>query len=81
MALQFFGKDPNSQDGDCPSVWFDDETQEFVVQGWKADPALEARCREDGSIPDTEAVVRLPARMASMITEAVNAAARAGTHV
>jgi hypothetical protein len=79
VALQFFGKDPDSQDGDCPSVWFDDVAREFVFQGWKADDALQARCREAGSIPDTEAVVRLPARMVSMIMEAVNASE--GAHV
>ncbi|MFG2892961.1 hypothetical protein [Streptomyces sp. NPDC048248] len=77
MALTFFGKDPNSTDGECPTVWFDDTAQEFVIQGWKADEALQAKCLDVGPIPESEAVVRVPARMAHMIMEAVDAAERA----
>ncbi|MEU5427516.1 hypothetical protein AB0H73_18200 [Streptomyces olivoreticuli] len=76
MALLFFGKDPNTNGDDCPTVWVDDEAQEFVFQGWKADAALLAKCLESGSIPDTEAVVRLPIRMVSAVREACDVAER-----
>ncbi|MFF4158408.1 hypothetical protein [Streptomyces sp. NPDC001678] len=77
MALRFVGIDPNTGDGECPTVWFDEDKKEFVFQGWKADGELLGRCLETGPIPPTEAVVRLPARMAQMIREACDAAERA----
>ncbi|MEU1626608.1 hypothetical protein ABZ746_15020 [Streptomyces sp. NPDC020096] len=77
MALRFIGIDPDTEYDHCPTVWFDEDKQEFVFQGWKADEALLAKCLQTGSIPKTEAVVRLPARMAHMIKEAVDVAERA----
>jgi hypothetical protein len=77
MALTSFGKDPETNGDHCPTVWFDDDRQELVFQGWKADDALQAQCLLTGPIPDTEAVVRLPARMAQQIREALDAAERA----
>lgn len=80
MALRSFGKDPNTNGDHCPTVWFDDEKQEFVFQGWKADEVLKAQCLLTGPIPDTEAVVRLPVRMAQQIREALDAVQRAAVH-
>ncbi|GHC64400.1 hypothetical protein [Streptomyces cinnamoneus] len=77
MALRFIGTDPNPVDGECPTVWFDKDRHEFVFQGWKADEELRATCLETGPIPPSEAVVRLPARMAQMIREACDVAERA----
>ncbi|WP_030660551.1 hypothetical protein [Streptomyces cellulosae] len=74
MPLVFFGKDPETNSDHCPTVWYDDEKQEFVIQGWKADEALEAECLKTGPIPDYEAVVRLPARMVELLREACDAA-------
>ncbi|MER7572513.1 hypothetical protein [Streptomyces sp. NPDC126514] len=74
MALRFFGKDPETNGDHCPTVWLDEEKQEFVVQGWKADAALQAECLTTGPIPDDEAVVRLPVRMVQQIREACDAA-------
>lgn len=75
MTLHFIAKDPETNGDHCPTIWFDDEAQEFVIQGWKAGTELEAKCREAGPIPDTEAVVRLPARLADAMKEALNVAA------
>ncbi|TXS35703.1 hypothetical protein [Streptomyces sp. OR43] len=75
MTLHFIAKDPETNGDHCPTIWFDDEAQEFVIQGWKAGAELEAKCRKAGPIPDTEAVVRLPARMADALKEALNVAA------
>ncbi|MFJ1885290.1 hypothetical protein [Streptomyces sp. NPDC088137] len=76
MTLHFIAKDPESQQDHCPSVWFDDEAQEFVVQGWKADEILQLKCLESGPIPDNEAVVRLPARMIDVLRKVIDVADR-----
>ncbi|ESQ00892.1 hypothetical protein B591_03475 [Streptomyces sp. GBA 94-10 4N24] len=55
--------------------------KEFVVQGWKAGAELQARCLTTGPVPDTEAVVRLPARMMEILREACDVAAEAGASV
>ncbi|MFF7632560.1 hypothetical protein ACFZB9_05330 [Kitasatospora sp. NPDC008050] len=77
MALRFIGIDPETGDDECPTVWFDDDANEIVVQGWKAGQELRAKCLETGSIPDTEDVVRLPARMVPILRSACDAAERA----
>ncbi|MFI9490706.1 MULTISPECIES: hypothetical protein [Streptomyces] len=74
VTLHFIAKDPDTNGDHCPTMWFDDEKQEFVFQGWKADAALETRCRKAGPIPETEAVVRLPARMADALKELLDVA-------
>lgn len=74
MALRSFGKDPETNGDHCPTVWLDAEKHEIVFQGWKADETLQTECLETGPIPDTEAVVRLPIRMAQQIREALDAA-------
>ncbi|MCM1976392.1 hypothetical protein [Streptomyces sp. G1] len=76
MALRFWGKDPNSDTGQCPSVWVDQDTGDVVVQGWKATDAETAECRESGDIPDSEAVVRLPAAMTEILRKACDDADR-----
>lgn len=80
MTLHFIAKDPETNGEHCPTVWFDDVTQEFVIQGWKADEALQAKCLETGSIPDYEAVVRLPVRMSDALKEVLDVAARSAVH-
>ncbi|KND31478.1 hypothetical protein [Streptomyces acidiscabies] len=76
MPLLFIGIDPNSDDDDSPTIWVDREKQELVLQGWKPDKALEEECADfqvpghAKGIPGHEAVIRIPARMVSMIREA-----------
>ncbi|MFJ2183462.1 hypothetical protein ACIOJG_22855 [Streptomyces anulatus] len=77
MTLHFIAKDPETNGDHCPTVWFDDVAQEFVVQGWKADTVLQTKCLEAGPIPENEAVVRLPVRMAEALKEVLDVAARA----
>lgn len=77
MTLRFIAKDPETNGDHCPTIWFDDVAQEFVVQGWKADAALQAKCLESGPIPENEAVVRLPVRMSEAMREALGVAAAA----
>src|SRR5262245_35773033 len=33
--LHLLGKDPNSPAGDSPTVYYDDERDTYVLQGWK----------------------------------------------
>jgi hypothetical protein len=74
MTLRFIAKDPNTNGDNCPTVWVDAETNDLVIQGWRADDETERECLETGSIPGTEAVVRLPARMVAAIREACDVA-------
>lgn len=76
MALRFIAKDPNTNGENCPTVWVDEDTRELVIQGWKPDAAMIAQCLQTGPIPDSEAVVRLPARMMAAVREACDAAER-----
>ncbi|MCT9140347.1 MULTISPECIES: hypothetical protein [Streptomyces] len=76
MTLRFIAKDPNTDGANCPTVWVDEERQELVMQGWKADEATRADCLTAGPIPDSEEVVRLPMRMVAAIREACDVADR-----
>jgi len=82
MALQFIGIDPNTGDGESPTVWVDQQQKELVLQGWKPGPELEAECAgfevpgHAVGIPAHEGVVRIPARMVPMIREACDALER-----
>ncbi|MEV3855979.1 hypothetical protein AB0J38_16845 [Streptomyces sp. NPDC050095] len=76
MALRFIAKDPNTDGANCPTIWVDEDSQELVLQGWKADETTRADCLTSGPIPDSEEVVRLPARMVAAIREACDVAER-----
>jgi hypothetical protein len=83
MPLLFIGIDPNTGDDESPTVWVDETNHELVLQGWKPGPELEAECGafeapgHAKGIPEHEAVVRIPDRMAPMIREACDALERA----
>lgn len=70
MALRFFGKDPNTDEDECPTVWVDEKNADLVFQGWKADQETREECLTVGHIPDTEEVVRIPARMIEQVRKA-----------
>lgn len=82
MALRFVGIDPDTGQGESPTVWVDQDKQELVFQGWKPGPELEAECAafqvpgHAKGIPDSEAVIRIPARMAHTIREACDVVER-----
>ncbi|MFF2222865.1 hypothetical protein ACFVV7_06090 [Streptomyces globisporus] len=81
MSVEFVGIDPNTDRDHCPTVWADAEAQEVLFQGWKPDEETHAQCEAtspaNGSVPDTEAIIRIPARMIPMIREACDAVERA----
>ncbi|MEU3571148.1 hypothetical protein AB0E96_22420 [Kitasatospora sp. NPDC036755] len=81
MALRFMGIDPETGKDQSPTVWVDDESGELVVQSYTADEALIGKVLEaghgpdhDNSIPDSEAVVRIPRRMVPILRRACDAA-------
>lgn len=82
MGLRFIGIDPDTGKDGSPTVWVDEETADLVLQGVKADEGLESLCAEPvipghaAGIPSHEAVIRIPARMASMLREACDVAER-----
>ena len=82
MAIRFIGIDPETGTGQSPTVWVDEERDEIVVQGWKPGPELEAQCAATivpghaAGIPEGEAVIRIPARMAPMLRGACDVAER-----
>ncbi|MFJ2704409.1 hypothetical protein ACIO3R_14570 [Streptomyces sp. NPDC087428] len=79
MSLQFFGKDPNTDEDHCPTVWVDAAKAELLFQGWITDEDTQAKCLEYGSVPDTETIIRIPARMVPQIRKACDAAERAAS--
>ena len=65
MALEFLGKDPDSEYSGSPTVWDDGEC--YVIQGWRiSDPGVLAQI---GAVPDHETVLRLPKRMMQFFRE------------
>lgn len=79
MELRFVGIDPDTGKEGSPTVWVDEQTGELVIQGWEADPAtlqaITSKAWVDGhsaGVPEGEAVIRVPARMAQILREACN---------
>ncbi|MFJ5231036.1 hypothetical protein ACIQBJ_14215 [Kitasatospora sp. NPDC088391] len=66
MALRKLGQDPNSPEGKSPTVYLDEETGNYVLQGWKVlDPEKLAQM----DIPDHETVIEFPQRMMQFFPE------------
>jgi hypothetical protein len=73
MGLQFVGIDPETDTEHCPAVFLDEGTGDLLLQGWTVtDTDTLAAIARHSPIADNESVVRLPARMRSIIQEAIN---------
>ena len=71
MGLRFIGIDPGTNGGNCPSVWIDEETGDFLFQGWEVgDHETLSEVSSRSPIAGNERVVRLPACMREVIQEA-----------
>ncbi|WP_158883181.1 hypothetical protein [Amycolatopsis anabasis] len=60
MRAQFLGKDPDSQEGQSPTLFATDRSDRttYVVQGWKVtDPQVLA---DIGPVPRHESLVEIP---------------------
>jgi hypothetical protein len=73
MALEFIGKDPESDTNNCPAVFIDRESGDFLLAGWMvSNPDTLAEIAAHSPIADNESVVRLPARMRAILLEALH---------
>lgn len=71
MALRFVGIDPETPGGNCPSVWVDEATGDFFLQGCTVtDEAILSEITTRSPLLEHETVVRLPRRMAPFLMEA-----------
>ena len=66
MTLHMLGKDPNSENGQSPTVYYDDATGSYILQGWKV---LDAGMLAQLSVPEHETVIEFPARMMQFFPE------------
>lgn len=60
MEIRFLGKDPESAEGDSPTLWATDraDRRTYIAQGWVVtDPQVLASV---GPVPSGEAVVEIP---------------------
>ncbi|MDA2810870.1 hypothetical protein O4J56_09510 [Nocardiopsis sp. RSe5-2] len=80
MQLRFIGKDPESGKDGSPSVFIDDATGDFVLQGWKVDADTRQGCRAAGPVPPHEDIVRMPTRMIDALRKACDEAERSRLH-
>ncbi|MFJ2176354.1 hypothetical protein ACIQVO_16770 [Streptomyces sp. NPDC101062] len=66
MALRKLGKDPESPSGGSPTVYLDEETDNYLVQGLKV---LDSERLDQMDIPSHESVVEIPRRMVRFFLE------------
>lgn len=71
MAPQFLGKDPESPDGDSPSLWDDGDC--YVMQGWRVTDSAEVagllEAAGQDRIPGHETLIRFPKRLMPLFPE------------
>jgi hypothetical protein len=73
VALEFIGKDPESDTNNCPAVFIEEETGDFLLQGWTVtDPAMLDDAGKHSPLADNESLVRVPARMRAILMEALH---------
>lgn len=77
--IKFIGKDSESKNGRSPTLFVDEENGDLVIQGWKANQDTLSSCSEFGSLPEHEAIVRVPARMIDILRKACDVA-ESGPH-
>ncbi|MFI8853318.1 hypothetical protein ACIGW3_24445 [Streptomyces sp. NPDC053499] len=66
MALHRLGKDPESPNNGSPTVYLDDKTGNYVLQGWRVtDPERLAQM----DVPPHETVIEFPPRMMQFFPE------------
>ncbi len=73
MALKFLAIDPDTDTDHCPAVFVEEETGDLLFQGWTVtDQATLGEVDAHSQIADEESVVRIPARMRTIILEALS---------
>jgi hypothetical protein len=66
MALHLLGKDPSSLQGESPTLYYDDERDTYVLQGYKV---LDEERLAQMKIPQHETVIEFPKRMMQFFPE------------
>lgn len=66
MALRFLGKDPESPNGDSPTLYYDEERGTYLFQGWRV---VDTERLAQMSIPPHETVIEFPRRMMQFFPE------------
>jgi hypothetical protein len=66
MALRRLGKDPDSPNNGSPTVYLDEESGNYVLQGWRV---TDADRLAQMSIPAHETVIEFPRRMMQFFPE------------
>jgi len=60
MALRMLGKDPESSEGQSPTLYYDEERDTYLFQSWKVtDPERLGQL----DLPEHETVIEFPSRM------------------
>ena len=66
MALHKLGKDPDSKVNNCPTVYYDDVTDKYLLQGTRV---LDVEQLSQMDIPAHETVIEFPRRMMQFFPE------------
>lgn len=66
MALIYLGKDPESKNGESPTLLYDDERDTYLFQSWKV---TDAKRLAQLDIPEHETVIEFPRRMMRFFPE------------
>ncbi|MGW8849173.1 hypothetical protein ACWGNE_15450 [Streptomyces xiamenensis] len=66
MALKKLGKDPESPEGGSPTVYLDEESGNYILQGWRV---TDAQRLDQLDIPGHETVIEFPKRMMQFFPE------------
>ncbi|MYR97969.1 MULTISPECIES: hypothetical protein [unclassified Streptomyces] len=61
MALHLLCKDPESPNNGSPTLYYDDESRNYLLQGWRV--ADSATRLSDLVIPEHETIVEFPSRL------------------
>ncbi|MYW08604.1 hypothetical protein GT034_09660 [Streptomyces sp. SID2563] len=69
MALYLLCKDPESPNNGSPTLYYDDESRNFLLQGWRV---LDPGSRLSGiTVPEHETVVEFPSRLLQLFPTAI----------
>ncbi|MEV3856936.1 hypothetical protein AB0J38_21725 [Streptomyces sp. NPDC050095] len=77
MALHELCRDPESQIGQSPTLYFDDRTQTYLLQSWKV---TDYERLLPIAVPDHETVVEFPARLLPLFPDGQQGSVRCLCH-
>ncbi|GAA4235872.1 hypothetical protein GCM10022254_44130 [Actinomadura meridiana] len=73
MPLEFIGTDPDSEEGQSPTVFIDRVKREIVMQSWAADGETVKEVEKlFRPVPGHETVIRVPGRMIPALRRALD---------